>query len=125
MECVDVLLIDDRVKEMNESFTFGICPIRDDDVHIEDFFAEVTIGDDDSKSGLATTHSLPSSHYSNMQTRSSLLYSIAGVTVSLSLGNRAGVVSENDGAMLVLVELEGYLETHVIVTVETYDGSGK
>ena len=45
--------------------------------------------------------------------------------MSLSLGNPAGVVLESNGAMLVLVELEGYLETHVIVTVETCPGSGK
>ena len=45
--------------------------------------------------------------------------------MSLSLGNPAGVVLESNGAMLVLVELDGYLETHVIVTVETCPGSGK
>ena len=58
----------------------------------------------------------------------SLLYtflnSSSGVTVILSLGNPAGYVSEDNGAMLVLVELVGKLSSDVAVTVHTYDGSG-
>ena len=49
-ECVYIPLIDDYVKELNESFTFAICPIRDEDVHITNFCAEVEIVDDDRKS---------------------------------------------------------------------------
>lgn len=52
LECVDISLIDDYVKEVNESFTFAICPIRDEDAHIANFCAEVEIEDDDSKSFL-------------------------------------------------------------------------
>ena len=52
LECVDVLLNDDCVKELNESFTFAICPIRDEDVYVEQFLSKVTIVDDDSKSFL-------------------------------------------------------------------------
>ena len=47
-----------------------------------------------------------------------------GVNVTLSLGNPAGIVPEQNGAMLVLVELEGEIDTDVTVTVQTYDGSG-
>ena len=48
----------------------------------------------------------------------------AGVTVVLSLVNPTGTVSEGNGAMLVQVELQGYLETEVSVTVVTDDGTG-
>ena len=44
--------------------------------------------------------------------------------MTLSLGNPAGTVIEGNGAMLVLVELEGMIKTDVKVTVETFDGSG-
>ena len=43
--------------------------------------------------------------------------------MSLSVMND-GVVSEDNGAMLVLVTLNGQLEVSVTVTVETVDGSG-
>lgn len=43
----------------------------------------------------------------------------------LSLVNPTGTVSEGNGAMLVQVELQGYLETEVSVTVVTDDGTGK
>ena len=45
--------------------------------------------------------------------------------VTLSLGNPAGTVSEGNGAMLVLVELEGEIDTNVRVTLQTQDGSGE
>ena len=58
----------------------------------------------------------------------SLLYaflnSSSGVTVILSLGDPAGYVSEDNGAMLVLVELVGELSSEVAATVHTYNGSG-
>ena len=47
------------------------------------------------------------------------------MNVTLSLGNPAGTVPEGNGAMLVLVELEGEIDTNVKVTLQTYDGSGK
>ena len=43
--------------------------------------------------------------------------------MSLSVRND-GNVSESNAAMLVLVTLEGYLETDVTVTVQTRDGTG-
>ena len=43
----------------------------------------------------------------------------------LSLGNPAGIVPEDRGAMLVLVNLVGELETTVTVTVKTEPGTGK
>ena len=44
MECTDILLhYEDSVGGMNESFTFAICPVHDEDVHIEDYFAQVII----------------------------------------------------------------------------------
>ena len=46
------------------------------------------------------------------------------VTAILSLGNPAGTVSEDNGAMLVLVTLEGQLSTDIALTVQTFDGSG-
>ena len=46
------------------------------------------------------------------------------MTIILSLGNPAGTVSEDNGAMLVLVTLEGQLSTDVAITFQTYDGSG-
>ena len=47
------------------------------------------------------------------------------MNVTLSLGNPTGIVSEGNGAMLVLVELEGEIDTNVKVTLQTYDGSGE
>ena len=44
--------------------------------------------------------------------------------MTLSLGNPVGTVNESNGAILVLVELEGEIKTDVKVTVTTYDGSG-
>ena len=49
---------------------------------------------------------------------------LTAVTVSLSVRNPAGNVSESNAAMLVLVTLDGYLETDVTVTVQTRDGTG-
>ena len=46
------------------------------------------------------------------------------VTVSLSVMNN-GEVSEDNGAMLVLVSLVGQLQVDIYVTVETEDGTGK
>lgn len=43
----------------------------------------------------------------------------------LSLGNPAGTVPENRGAMLVLVNLVGELDTTVTVTVKTEPGTGE
>ena len=44
MECMDILLhYEDSVGDMNESFTFAICPVRDEDVQIEDYFTQVII----------------------------------------------------------------------------------
>ena len=43
----------------------------------------------------------------------------------LSLGNPAGTVPEGRGAMLVLVNLVGELETSVTVTVKTEPGTGE
>ena len=43
----------------------------------------------------------------------------------LSLGNPAGTVPEDRGAMLVLVNLVGELETTVTVTVKTEPGTGE
>ena len=43
--------------------------------------------------------------------------------MSLSVRND-GNVPESNAAMLVLVTLEGYLETDVTVTVQTSDGTG-
>ena len=48
--CVDIVIIDDDVKEANESFIFALCAGGDDDVHIDDFHADVHIWDDDSMS---------------------------------------------------------------------------
>ena len=52
-----------------------------------------------------------------------VLLHLTAVTVSLSVRND-GNVSESNAAMLVLVTLEGYLETYVTVTVQTSDGTG-
>lgn len=43
--------------------------------------------------------------------------------MSLSVLNN-GIVSEENGAMLVLVTLNGQLEVSVAVTIETVEGSG-
>ena len=43
----------------------------------------------------------------------------------LSLENQAGTVLEGNGAMLVLVELEGEVYTDVTVIVQTSGGSGE
>ena len=47
------------------------------------------------------------------------------MTVYLSLGNPAGTVPEDRGAMLVLVNLVGELDTTVTVTVKTEPGTGE
>ena len=52
-----------------------------------------------------------------------VLLHLTAVTVSLSVRND-GNVPESNAGMLVLVTLEGYLETYVTVTVETSDGTG-
>ena len=52
-----------------------------------------------------------------------VLLHLTAVTVSLSVRND-GNVPESNAAMLVLVTLEGYLETDVTVTVQTSDGTG-
>lgn len=49
----------------------------------------------------------------------------ADVSVYLSLGNPAGTVREDRGAMLVLVNLVGELDTTVTVTVRTDEGTGE
>ena len=46
-ECVDIDIIDDDYKEENESFIFAICAGGDPSVHIDDFYADVYIIDDD------------------------------------------------------------------------------
>ena len=52
-----------------------------------------------------------------------VLLHLTAVTVSLSVRND-GNVPESNAAMLVLVTLDGYLETDVTVTVQTSDGTG-
>lgn len=50
---------------------------------------------------------------------------VAGVSVSLSLGNQAGTVPEDNGAVLVLVNLNGELRSEVTVHLETNEGTGE
>ena len=49
-ECVDVVIVNNDIKEYNESFVFAICSGGDDDVEICEREANVLIIDEDSKS---------------------------------------------------------------------------
>ena len=48
-QCIDIVIIDDNCKEDNESFVFAICAGGDPAVHIDDFYSNVYIIDQDSK----------------------------------------------------------------------------
>ena len=48
-QCVNITIIDDNYKEENESFVFAICAGGEESVHIDDFYANVYIIDDESK----------------------------------------------------------------------------
>ena len=47
-ECVDIEIIEDRIKERNETFVFSLSAGGDEAVHIIDHYATVHILDDDS-----------------------------------------------------------------------------
>ena len=49
VDCVDVGIIDDVCKERNESFVFALCAGGDPSVHIDDFYSDVYIIDNDGK----------------------------------------------------------------------------
>ena len=49
-ECVDVVIVNNDIKEYDESFVFAICSGGDDDVEICEREANVLIDDEDSKS---------------------------------------------------------------------------
>ena len=53
------------------------------------------------------------------------IYFVLDVTVNLSLGNPSGTVLESNGAMLVLIDIYGLLDTDITLTVETFDGEGE
>ena len=48
-QCVEIVIIDDDCKEDNESFVFAICAGGDPAVHIDDFYSNVYIIDQDGK----------------------------------------------------------------------------
>ena len=50
LSCVDIDIVDDHFKELNESFTFALCEGGDKALHLDDFYSVVGIVDDDSKS---------------------------------------------------------------------------
>ena len=47
VDCVDIEIIDDDYKEENESFVFALCAGGDPSVHIDNFYADVYIIDED------------------------------------------------------------------------------
>ena len=49
-ECVDIVIVNNYIKEYDESFVFAICSGGDDDVEICEREANVLIDDEDSKS---------------------------------------------------------------------------
>lgn len=46
--CTEIDIINDNVKESNESFVFALCAGGDESVHIDDFYADVYILNEDS-----------------------------------------------------------------------------
>ena len=115
VECIEIVIIDDDLKEDNESFLIFLSPGRDKAVHLVNSHVEVHIIDDDCMllSGGLTCPTISDPE------------NPAGVNVILSLESQAGTVLEGNGAMLVLVELEGEVYTDVTVIVQTSGGSGE
>ena len=54
VDCVDIGIIDDDCKERNESFVFALCAGGDPSVHIDDFYSDVYIIDNDGKLSKST-----------------------------------------------------------------------
>ena len=110
-EYVNIVIVDDDFKELNESFVFAICAGGDASAHIDDFSANVYIVDEESKIPVFS------------QLLFYVLPSITVVQFSLSVGN-AGVVDEDNGVKVVTVSLTGDLKRDVAVKIATMAGTG-
>ena len=112
VQCATVPIVNDEVKEDNESFIFVISAGGDSDVVLEKSSTDVSIIDNDGMSPPLAPNKRPVFH----------TYTL-GVQVSISVMN-GGVVDESIGAVPVLVILTGELDRDVTVQIETVEGTG-